>query len=545
MTPHRSKLTRSFFCENNNRALLSFIISVLLVFALCSFFVPHWETNDDIAMSMVAHGYGFVATGSPNLVFSNFIWGYLVHLLPKINGVLGYTLATYAVLISVGTMILYVLRQCGFGWLISFFVITLLLVRPILFPQFTINAGLLTVAAIACWHFYGRQNDQLVLLIGCLLAFFGFLVRDQEFILILLIALPLLPWRKIAKDRTTQIYLFFLIIMITVGFIVDYQAYQSSDWLAFKEFDPVRVPFSDFGAAPYLHQHPEILTKYGYSNNDIDLIAAWFFVEPKTTDSTALSAMLTELGPLTSRKTALTDGWAGIQALIHPVLLPSFVVAIILFFVLPSKKLFLTWVLALMAIFALGLLGRPGVLRVYIPVLALLLIAPLIIKNTKYHNQRHYLKRLFVSGTIIVATIFNLATTISESKEAQKHTENTQRNLHEFPSQTIVIWTEFIYEYVYPVLKQPAFIENLHIYSLGTDVLAPFSVAYHEEKRNNGLVKQLLSESGVPMIADGNHYKLLDIYCQERFNGILREIDNQQYGIHKISWRQCDVTKTE
>lgn len=209
MSLHQNDLISSIFCKNNNRLILSFIISLLLVFTLCYFFEPHWETNDDIAMSMVAHGYGFVATSSPILVFSNVIWGYLVHLLPQINGVLGYTLATYAVLISVGAMILYVLRQCGFGWLISFFVITLLLVRPILFPQFTINAGLLTVAAIACWHFYGRQNDQLILLIGCLLAFFGFLVRDQEFILILLIALPLLPWGKIAKDRTTQIYLFF------------------------------------------------------------------------------------------------------------------------------------------------------------------------------------------------------------------------------------------------------------------------------------------------------------------------------------------------
>lgn len=116
---------------------------------------------------MVAHGYGIAAVDMPNLVFSNVIWGYLVRVIPQINGVLGYSIAAIAVLVIVGTIILYALRQLGFGWLVSLSVLTLLLVRPVLFPQFTINAGLLTVGAIVCWHLYGQQENRLVLLTGC------------------------------------------------------------------------------------------------------------------------------------------------------------------------------------------------------------------------------------------------------------------------------------------------------------------------------------------------------------------------------------------
>jgi hypothetical protein len=42
---------------------------------------PVWDTNDDVAMAMVAHGYGFVAQKSPNLLFSNVVWGHVVQAL--------------------------------------------------------------------------------------------------------------------------------------------------------------------------------------------------------------------------------------------------------------------------------------------------------------------------------------------------------------------------------------------------------------------------------------------------------------------------------
>lgn len=53
------------------------ICLTLLVVVLYFFVEPQWETNDDVAMSMVSHGYDIASEPSPNLIFSNVIWDYI------------------------------------------------------------------------------------------------------------------------------------------------------------------------------------------------------------------------------------------------------------------------------------------------------------------------------------------------------------------------------------------------------------------------------------------------------------------------------------
>ena len=82
-----SGLMDRLLLSNFRLQLASFAVSATFVVLLCFLFELRWETNDDIAMSMVAHGYGIASIGSPNIVFSNVVWGYLVRLLPEINGI--------------------------------------------------------------------------------------------------------------------------------------------------------------------------------------------------------------------------------------------------------------------------------------------------------------------------------------------------------------------------------------------------------------------------------------------------------------------------
>src|SRR5881392_1936328 len=55
--------------------LIAATISISWMILLCAAFNPKWETNDDVAMSMVAHGYGIADYGSDRLFFSNVLWG--------------------------------------------------------------------------------------------------------------------------------------------------------------------------------------------------------------------------------------------------------------------------------------------------------------------------------------------------------------------------------------------------------------------------------------------------------------------------------------
>ncbi|MDR0233609.1 MAG: hypothetical protein LBI31_02225, partial [Zoogloeaceae bacterium] len=206
------------------------VVSLALVSALCFYFEPKWDTNDDVAYSMIAHGYGAAAISLPTLVFSNVIWGYFVQSIPQINGVLGYSIATLGVLVLSGVVVLFALRKVGLSWIVSCAVAIFLLVRPVLFPQFTINAGLMSVGAFACWYLYGTSNGgKPTLIVGCVLAFLGYLIRDQEFALVLAIATPLLPWGKLVKDGFAVVAALVLAAAIGGAMYMDRQAYQGED----------------------------------------------------------------------------------------------------------------------------------------------------------------------------------------------------------------------------------------------------------------------------------------------------------------------------
>lgn len=284
--------------------LASFVVALIFVVLLSSLFNPIWMTNDDVGMSMIVHGYGAVAVGSPNLTFSNVLWGYLVRLIPEINGVLGYSIATLGILVLVGTTLIYGLLRLGFGYLTTLALITLVLVRPVLFPQFTINAGLLMLCSIICWIVYVRQNNSYALFAGGILAFLSYLVRSHEFVLILIVALPLIPWQHFLRQRASQLTVLVLILAIALATYIDQHSALGSEWQSFNLLNPVRALFTDYGAGRYLAQRPDLLQKYGYSLNDVNLISSWFFVDPNIANPTTLKAMLDELGPLPGRSLA-------------------------------------------------------------------------------------------------------------------------------------------------------------------------------------------------------------------------------------------------
>src|SRR5262249_9171176 len=151
--------------------------------------------------------YGMAAFPSPKLLYSNILWGHFIQLIPSINGILGYSIVTLLSIFVAGSTILYFMRKLGVSLLPAFVVICLILTRPILFPQFTINAGLFVVAAVLGCLCYDRSNNIITLGLSCVLAFLGFLVRDQEFLLVLFIALPFFPVNRLKHDKKFRLLL--------------------------------------------------------------------------------------------------------------------------------------------------------------------------------------------------------------------------------------------------------------------------------------------------------------------------------------------------
>jgi hypothetical protein len=506
------------------------------VVLLCVLFEPLWETNDDVAMSMVAHGYGLAAQSSPNLFFSNVLWGYVVRMIPSMGGIPGYSLATLGVLVVVGAVVLYGLIKSGVGYFSAVVMMILLLIRPILFPQFTINAGLLMVAAVICWHVAASTNDKLLLAMGCVLSFFSYLVRTEEFLLIVLIALPLLPWRFLSIHQTWRFALAMLMLAVGLASFLNHHAYQGADWKAFDALNAARAPITDYGADVRLEHRPDILQKYGYSLNDISLVRKWFFVDPHVVDVKALQAMVNELGAQSSNESSLTGAWRGVRALWSPDLVVSLLAALALLICRPHWRVFASWLLCLAAFSIIGFMGRPGMLRIYVPVLGLLLIAPFLMGKVAGWGRR------LAVGVIIFATASDVYAASHESWARQADAEQVRQALSNFPSYPVVIWgSAFPFEKIYPVLGARPEAMSYRLYALGVFTLAPFSVSAAEHEAHRDMLERLKAPDGLPVVASQAQIQALGVYCHEHMHGHLVVLGSEFYGQINMQYLKCDT----
>ncbi len=498
----------------------------------CLFFVPRWETNDDVAMSMVAHGYGIAAYGSPDLVFSGVLWGYVARAIPSVYGVLGYSIAALLALLGAGTAILYFLRRLGVGLYVSTIAVFLFILRPTIFPQFTLNAGLLTVAAVLGFWVYARSGKSGALLLAALLAFAGYLVRSQEFFVVCVVASPLVAYSGIRTDRKLQIAAGLIFSLLVVAALFDHSHYTGSKWERYNDLNAVRAAFTDFGAADRLRSHPEILARYGYSQNDLNLIQHFFFVDPKIADPQKLQALLAALGPAEYLSAGMTAGFSSLQALISPEILPVAFCALALLALRPRGPVVLSWAILCATVFVMGFLGRGGVLRTDFPALDLLCAISLIFLSVpqrdadlKERLRNARARRLIAAGVVTLSAILVYRAIAPEAFDSLRRVRIEQANIRGLPDEVVVDWGAGLpIEYIFPLLANDPEARVLKLYPFGVFTFAPFSVASAEEASGRGFIERVRSPAGILMVADQNRLEELRIWCSERFGGQLRSV---------------------
>jgi len=510
--------------------------TLFFVIVLYYFYQPLWETNDDVGMSMIAHGYGVAALSSPNLVFSNVIWGYLTQSIPIVNGILGYSIATIATLLVIGCMLIYGMLRFDIGYFNSVLIFLLIMLRPLIFPQFTINAGLITVISIIFLKLYEIRNIKSLLLASCFLFYVGYLIRSEECLLVLFISLPFLNWRILLKQSFLYRVFLALFILVVLSSFINYQAYQGPDWIEFKETGKVLGQLVDFGGSVLLSQHPEIYEKYSYSLNDLNLIGSWFFVDPKIIQTKTLQSMLSILGPIAMQENTLQNIWISIKAVFDPNLLPHTVGTLLLITLNRNRSLLFCFILYFISVSSLGLLGRPGIIRVYLPIISFLFIASFI---TTYNSSR--MSKYFSTFILLLTMCWNSSNIIKAHDELNLNRNLIQTSLTEFTTKNFVNWGgSFPLELVYPVLFTNPDILSFKIYSLGGLTFAPFTNTYVAYK-NGSALPSLIVNNGIDIIASQEHFKMLAIYCMERLHGRLHEISVTQYGSIILSRQRCEI----
>ncbi|MDO5674709.1 MAG: hypothetical protein Q4G66_07315 [bacterium] len=520
--------------------LLSCLLVLLYAVVVNTFFIPRWETNDDVFMSMFAHGYGAAAESTPKIVFSNVLWGHFVRVIPEIHGIPGYSTASMLVVYLVGVSILWGLSRVGVNFIASMFIVLMVLIRPLLFPQFTVNSGILSVASLVFMFLYIKERKKIFLIFCFLLAYTSFLIREDMFLLILSISLPMVLRKDIFNNKFAYLAFIFFLCAISISKIIDNVSYKDEKFQFFNQFNEVRIPFTDYGASFYLNKEQNILKKYNYSVNDIELIAEWFFEDKNIADPVKLGKMMSEFGSLPLRKGGLSMGMQALKSLRHSEI---FILVITAFFVLlmrPGLRVSISWIIALGAIFAMGVLGRPGIMRVYIPVLILLLILPFFEKKDESSWKNWVILGACLIGSILYTSYYGIV-----SKKNENFTLNVRNQYIQIVDKSlpIVTWGQHPrFEMIYPVFLLPEYLRKFHFYSLSSFTHFPFAVSYTENEEKNGFIDRFISHEGLFLIANEKRIKLLRQYCVERMNGEVRACSNdyEYLGVYNL---RCLIKK--
>ncbi|QDM33298.1 hypothetical protein FNL55_19490 [Tardiphaga sp. vice352] len=519
--------------------VIALALSSALVILISLVFEPRWETNDDVAMSMVAHGYGGGEYGTPRLFFSSVLWGAVVRSLPSINGVLGYSIATLMSLTLAGTATIYFLLRIGLRRSTSVLIFALVFFRPILFPQFTVTAGLLAIAAILGLLSYHRTASRVDLVAACCLAFLAYLIRGLELALVTGVALPLLPWRKLLATRAVQVALTGLAVCIACATVADAYAYSSPEWQTFLQKNRARAALTDFGATKLILDHPDLLQRRGLSENDIRLVGNWFFVDPRLSDPELLKSLLAEIPVQNAIEQNLASSLTAFSAMLGPQLLPLTLAGLILLVTSFRSKLLAAWAICLIAFLALTVAGRFGVVRVYFPLFALLVIFACVTESR--------LSRWRFSAVILALSAGNLINVrflIDEAAASDQMVRLARAEKFVSPESTVIWGGSFPFQYAFPVFTREPDVRQTRIYGLGVFTLAPFSVASADERSGRGLLERLRSSPGIPLISTTDYQSLLNTYCIEHFGSPLRMSISTQTKLWSVMNASC-ASRTE
>ena len=171
-----------------------------------------------------------------------------------------------------------------------------------------------------------------------------------------------------------------------------------------------------------------------------------FFSDHSLTDIPKLRMMLDEIEPIYSRPDLLSHILRGIKGLWAPEIRMFTAAALLMVVLFPSWQTICVLIMSIISAIYMGIIGRPGIVRVYMPIAFLLLIAPFI--------QNIYSKKLngFIFIFLVFISSFYTYNLFSEHLQLQKKAEVIQESLVDMDLKQVATWgSPLKFEYAYNV----------------------------------------------------------------------------------------------
>lgn len=519
------------------------ICAVLLAYAL--FLVPKfWLTNDDSGMAMLACGYGISDSPSPYLIFSNALWGWAISSQCGISDSYSYDYMSYVALALAALATGWALHRRRTPAIITAALVTAIYVPGILRPQFTLVSGHLAAGALLLLYTQDEDSRVFSRAAPWALLFLSALIRLDEFLVVCAVSAPFFlmgrPWHASAGLIRSYALPASLLLLAVVGAYGAESHIHRQDpaWNRFEQLSAMR-PILDFHLADSIAAHPEVLQGSGMTPNDIALINKWFFADPTVFDPGKV-AMVTDRIPFAER---LRIDLTFYRRALNPFLDPQFALLAALFllslpFLRPRLPAACAGLLILLLMVATLLAGRPGLTRIFIPLMALVDCLALA-------SWRPGRSAIFTLGSVVafVCTITLCAFQLQSSRLLESQTEGLRKDYSTLQGGRLyVVWAGYFPD-VYlnqPFGHDPA-LTRYSLYGLDSWQRAPFALdTLHRYTGGLDLVPALLHGQDFKIFALGNYLGLLQTFFREHYHSTLHA--TKLFTLDRYTCYQISVT---
>lgn len=515
------------FLINCNELKTFVLILFIALFSVCFVILIGgciYDTSDDLFMHSVTEGKLWAFYPSNLLVFSNAFWGSVLLNLPIPDNFFldRYSTGLISCIVWAACLMINCILKSEKNIYIKLFILLIIFVPLIIRPQYTITAGLLTIAGTMWLRVYWFEKrfyftNIFIPVISFLLAY---LLRDKMFFVVFIIGLP--TWFSFKYLKSIQFYAFSVILILPIIILNLYNknAYNSELQIKSLEKRKILEPFFDyhFGKKLLKKSNADLLERSKLSQNDINLMEDHFYDFPEINDN------LQNLGEIQKYYFAnrdyissrLQNARINLKHLLNPRFILLVIGILLLPFIVPEKdiwRLTMTIYLGLIFFIALGYLQRAGQPRVYFPMLLAIFLPWLSMFNSTSTKTLAF----WIKSMVVFLFVIHCFNEIQLHRERVKESKVLISDFKKLKINDFVVWGGINIELIHPVFPQSEFSNHLYRSVGFTDkgLNANFGMV------EGSVTKNLLSGVQLYFLTSENKLELLKNYFKEKYNKLL------------------------
>jgi hypothetical protein len=576
-----------FCAEYALRAPLRFSLLVVLALLATSVAVLRigYDTIDDVLLTMVVSGRGLSAVPDEHLVFSNILLGQALKWLyqtwsqfPWYGSYL--LLVHYFSLVATLYCALGIERESAPGdvindsmrrsfrrrfaaFLVCFLIAELVLLNSL---QFTSTAFLAAQAGIFLMFLAVRRRTLRPqslplgpLCAAALLMVAAGLIRLENLGLALLVASPLITYLALHASRQALLPAaastgFALLLALAAARYNS--AYYEADpaWKGFYEFNQLRCKFNDYQWTSYTPETANVFSAVGWSKNDHEILAHWYFDDPSLYSEANFRAVLAAYPWKTSR---LTPGYF-VQVFNRPLRDHAvWAVMLALPFLLVGlgdtrharPTILVSVLLALSLVLLVGVNNKVPPVRIYFPLLAFPLFATLLFPVT--HSAlsipvkiRSGIRQMFadwaqqprltwaVVAMLVVGTAMSLDKQCRRAMRRESERPALQAFLNEAnaqPQKLYVSWEAALPLQLVSPFDNLSSWSKISLLSLAWPQRTPWQEDFKRRFGVSDVARALYERDDIVLIATDTHKSLFTTFAKEHFNADVAFVPFRQY----------------